>query len=76
MGGTKRQLDEEIELVRQRCEKYCDIALKEYETKLKAIHADLDSRMRLSCLCKDMRKPIYFPLTNRILEMARFGLTI
>ena len=60
-------LHEEIELVIQKYEKYC-------ETKLKEIHADLDearSRMRLSCLCKDMKRPIYYPLTNRILEMAR-----
>ena len=71
MGGTKRQLDEEIELVRQRCEKYCETALEEYETKVKAIHADLVSRMRLSCSCKDMKRPILFPLTNRIVEMAR-----
>ena len=64
-------LHEEIELVRQRCEKYCETALEEYETKVKAIHADLVSRMRLSCSCKDMKRPILFPLTNRILEMAR-----
>ena len=64
-------LHEEIELVRQRCEKYCDNALKEYETTMKAIHEDLDSRMKLSCACKDMKRPILFPLTNRILEMAR-----
>ena len=80
-------LHEEIERAIQRYVEYRDTKLfrlheepsiqryEEYlDTKLKDVRADLDearSRMRLSCLCKDMRKPIYYPLTNRILEMAR-----
>ena len=56
MGGTKRQLEDYYEwLVEQE----------------EASNDEARSRMRLSCLCKDMRKPIYYPLTNRILEMAR-----
>ena len=59
-------LHEEIELVLQKYEKYC-------ETKLKEVRADLEearSRLRLSCTCKDMKRPIYYPLTNRTLEMV------
>ena len=55
------------ELIIQRYEEYLD-------TKLKDVRADLEearSRLRLSCTCKDMKRPIYYPLTNRIVEMAR-----
>ena len=63
MGGTKRQLEDYYEwLVEQdRLE----------QERLEASNDEVRSRMRLSCSCKDMKRPILFPLTNRILEMAR-----
>ena len=63
MGGTKRQLEDYYEwLVEQdRLE----------QERLEASNDEARSRMRLSCSCKDMKRPILFPLTNRIVEMAR-----
>ena len=63
MGGTKRQLEDYYEwLVEQdRLE----------QERLEASNDEARSRMSLSCLCKDMKRPVYYPLTNRILEMAR-----
>ena len=61
-------LREEIHLEIQRLEEYCRNYLEE-------VRADLEearSRSRMSCLCKDMKRPIFYPLTNRILEMVAF----
>ena len=59
-------LHEEMDLVIQRYEEEANKLLKE-------IHADLEearSRGRLACACKDLKRPIYYPLTNRIVEMV------
>ena len=59
-------LHEEMKLILQRFEELAD-------AKLLKVRADLEegqSRQRLSCTCKDMLRPISYPLTNRIVEMA------
>ena len=62
-------LHEEMEIILQRFEEIVN-------AKLLKVRADLEegqSRQRLSCTCKDMKRPIYYPLTNRIVEMAYFS---
>ena len=48
------------------------------ERELEEARASVDearARARLSCACKDMRRGLSYPLTPRILELARaFGL--
>ena len=59
MGGTKRQLEEYYEW------------LKEQKDQEDALDEEAQSRLRLSCTCKDLRRPTFYPLTDRIVEMAR-----
>ena len=59
MGGVKRQLEEYYEWLEE-----------QDRLEEQALYEEARTRLRLSCTCKDMRRPIYYPLTNRIVEMA------
>ena len=59
MGGTKRQLEE-----------YYEWLVEQDRLEEEASYEEAQSRLRLSCTCKDLKRPIYYPLTNRIVEMA------
>ena len=63
MGGAKLQLEEYYAW------------LEEEELKAQAAYEEAQSRLRLSCTCKGMTRPLTYPLTSRILELAlAFGL--
>ena len=63
MGGAKLQLEEYYAW------------LEEEELKAQAAYEEAQSRLRLSCTCKEMTRPLTHPLTSRILELASaFGL--
>ena len=59
MGGAKLQLEEYYAW------------LEEEELKAQAAYEEAQSRLRMSCACKDMKRDISYPLTNRIVELAR-----
>ena len=62
MRVTKRQLEEYYEwLVEQ--------DRLEQDRLEQASYDEARSRLRMSCTCKDMRRPLSYPLTNRIVEM-------
>ena len=65
MGGTKRQLEE-----------YYAWLQKEEESESDARYEEAQSRLRLSCACKDLVRDLAYPLTNRIVEMASFILQV
>ena len=60
MGGAKRQLEEYYEW------------LVEQDRLEQASYDEARSRLRMSCTCKDMRRPLSYPLSNRIVEIAGF----
>ena len=63
MGGAKLQLEEYYAW------------LEEEELKAQAAYEEAQSRLRLSCTCKEMTRPLTYPLTSRITELALiFGL--
>ena len=59
MGGVKRQLEEYYEWLEE-----------QDRLEEQALYEEARTRLRLSCTCKNMRRPIYYPLMNRIVEMA------
>ena len=63
---AKRRLDEYFEWL----EKLEEQAERELE-ECRASVEETRSRARMSCACKDMRQILSYPLTSRIVEMAR-----
>ena len=59
MGGAKLQLEEYYAW------------LEEEELKAQAAYEEAQSRLRLSCTCKEMTRSISYPLTIRIIELAK-----
>ena len=59
MGGAKLQLEEYYAW------------LEEEELKAQAAYEEAQSRLRLSCTCKEMTRSISYPLTMRIIELAK-----
>ena len=59
MGGTKRQLEEY----------YVWLEVQD-ELEAEASYEEAQSRLRMSCLCKEMRRYLSYPLTNRIVELS------
>ena len=48
---------------------------RQLEKKYAHAYEEAQSRLRLSCTCKEMTRPLTYPLTSRILELASaFGL--
>ena len=60
MGDTKRQLEE-----------YYAWLEEQEELKAQAAYEEAQSRLRLSCTCKEMERSISYPLTIRIIELAK-----
>ena len=40
------------------------------ELEAEAAYEEAQSRLRMSCLCKEMRRYLSYPLTNRIVELS------
>ena len=59
MGGAKLQLEEYYAW------------LEEEDLKAQAAYEEAQSRLRLSCTCKEMKHCISYPLTIRIIELAK-----
>ena len=53
-------------------EEYYAWLQKEEELEFDAAYEEAQSRLRLSCACKDLVRNLAYPLTNRIVEMASF----
>ena len=62
MGGTKRQLEE-----------YYVWLVVQDELEAQAAYEEAQSRLRMSCLCKEMRRYLSYPLTNRIVELSELS---
>ena len=69
MGGAKLQLEEYYTWLEDQ-----DFELEEYyawqDLEVQASYDEVRSRLRLSCVCKKMRRDLSYPFTNRIVEMA------
>ena len=65
MGGAKRQLEE-----------YYEWLVEQDRLEEQASYDEARSRLRMSCTCKDMRRPLSYPLSNRIVEIAGFKETL
>ena len=64
---VKDRAREAVEEVRSRTRQLEEFYVHAYE--------EAQSRLRLSCTCKEMTRPLTYPLTSRILELASaFGL--
>ena len=59
MGGAKRQLEEY----------YVWLEVQD-ELEAEASYEEAQSRVCMSCLCKDMVRCLSYPLTNRIVELS------
>ena len=59
MGGTKRQLEE-----------YYVWLEAQDELEAEASYEEAQLRLRMSCLCKEMRRYLSYSLTNRIVELS------
>ena len=59
MGGAKHQIEEY----------YVWIEVHE-ELEAQALYEEAQSRLRMSCLCKDMVRSLSYPLTDRIVELS------
>ena len=57
MGGAKRQIEEYYVWL-------------EAQLEAEASYEEAQSRLCMSCLCKDMVRCLSYPLTNRIVEMS------
>ena len=60
MGGAKLHLEE-----------YYAWREVQEELKAQAAYEEAQSRLRLSCACKEIRRDVLYPLTNQIVDMAK-----
>ena len=60
MGGAKLQL-----------EAYYAWLEEQEELEFQVPYEEAQSRLRLSCTCKEMKRSISYPLTIRIIELAK-----
>ena len=58
-GGAKSQLEEYYAWLRV-----------QDDLGAQAAYEEAQSRLRMSCLCKEMRRYLSYPLTNRIVELS------
>ena len=58
--------------MKRQLEEYYAWLQKEEELEFDAAYEEAQSRLRLSCVCKDLVQDLAYPLTNRIVEMASF----
>ena len=62
--------------MKRQLEEYYAWLQKEEELEFDAAYEEAQSRLRLSCACKDLVRDLAYPLTNRIVDMASFILQV
>ena len=72
MGGTKRQIEEYYSWLSEQegSKRYLEAYWEEQAQQEEALYEEVQSRLRLSMTCKDLRRNPSYPLTNRIVDLS------